>query len=295
MRMRQLSGILFILTTLMLSACLQKSNSNYRSYSSPDELKSEMRWRSDAKPMMSAHRGGPMPGFPENAIETFENALTYGPCIIECDIRVSRDGHLVMMHDATIDRTTNGKGTVSSMTLDQLKLFNLVDINGNQTEFRIPTLQETLSWAKGKAVLTLDIKRDVEPSHVIAVVREMKAEAYSIIITYNWNQVERVYGLAPELMISASAGSYEAMQLIFSSEIPLENFVFFVGTYEPDQAIYDMAHLRGVRTILGTMHNLDNKAAVKGISVYQQLYQNGADILSSDNIPLLAEAINKMN
>jgi glycerophosphoryl diester phosphodiesterase len=279
----------------MLSACLQKSNSNYRSYSSPDELKSEMRWRSDAKPMMSAHRGGPMPGFPENAIETFENALTYGPCIIECDIRVSRDGHLVMMHDATIDRTTNGKGTVSSMTLDQLKLFNLVDINGNQTEFRIPTLQETLSWAKGKAVLTLDIKRDVEPSHVIAVVREMKAEAYSIIITYNWNQVERVYGLAPELMISASAGSYEAMQLIFSSEIPLENFVFFVGTYEPDQAIYDMAHLRGVRTILGTMHNLDNKAAVKGISVYQQLYQNGADILSSDNIPLLAEAINKMN
>ncbi len=292
--MRILSTAILLLTAILFSACVGKSNPNYRSYSSADDLKSAMRWRSNAEPMISAHRGGPEPGFPENAIETFENALTYAPCIIECDIRVSQDGHLILMHDATINRTSTGRGTVSSLTLDQLKLFNLVDANGLITEYRIPTLRETLEWARGKAVLTLDIKRDVEPSHVVAVIREMKAEAYAIVITYNWNQVETIHSLAPELMISASAGSYEAAQMIFSSDIPLENFVFFVGTYEPDPAIYNMAHLRGVRTILGTMHNLDNRAAAKGISVYQQLYKNGADILSTDNVPLVAEAIKQM-
>ncbi|HDR04718.1 MAG TPA: glycerophosphodiester phosphodiesterase family protein [Candidatus Marinimicrobia bacterium] len=294
MKRKRLIVTALALIVLILCACGQKNNPNYRAYSSASDLKSAMSWHNGVEPMISAHRGGPMSGFPENAIETFENSLTYAPCIIECDIRVTRDGHLVLMHDATIDRTTNGKGTVSSLTLDQLKLYRLVDENGRQTDFQIPTLKETLIWAKGKTILMLDIKQDVEASHVVNMVREMQAEAFSIIITYNWGQVEEIHALAPDLMISASVNSYETAQMIFSSGTPMENFLFFVGIYEPELSIYNLAHLRGIRTILGTMHNLDNKAAVKGISVYQQLYQNGADILSTDNVPLVAEAIKAM-
>ena len=109
-------------------------------------------WTSDRIPLVSAHRGGPYPGFPENAIETFENVLKYRPAIIELDVAMTQDSVLVLMHDDDLDRTTNGTGKVNEVTYDYIQTLFLEDNEGKLTEFKVPTLEEALIWSKGKAL-----------------------------------------------------------------------------------------------------------------------------------------------
>lgn len=93
---------------------------------------------------------------PENSIPALENALFFGADIIETDVRMTRDGHVVIMHDYSVDRTTDGKGLVAEMTLAAIKKLRLKTNWGGSTPFQVPTLEEYLLTAKGKAYLYLD-------------------------------------------------------------------------------------------------------------------------------------------
>src|SRR5690606_27567874 len=135
--------------------------SNLIRLSSREEAYDFYTWSSDRIPMVSAHRGGPYPGFPENAIETFANILKFTPSIIELDVAMTRDSVLVLMHDDELDRTTNGTGKVEEVTFEYIQGLLLEDNHGNLTEFKVPTLKEALVWSKGKALLTVDIKQSV--------------------------------------------------------------------------------------------------------------------------------------
>src|SRR4051812_35763827 len=78
-------------------------------------------------PFVSAHRGGPQAGFPENCIPTFENTLRHTFSILEIDPRYAKDGAIVVHHDPTLERTTTGKGRVVDFTLTELKQLRLKD------------------------------------------------------------------------------------------------------------------------------------------------------------------------
>jgi len=67
-------------------------------------------------PLISGHRGGTTKGFPENCIAAFENTLRYTPAFFEIDPRLTKDSVIVLMHDPTLERTTNGSGKVSDFT-----------------------------------------------------------------------------------------------------------------------------------------------------------------------------------
>ncbi len=247
------------------------------------QIRPELHWTEDTKPMISAHRGGPAPGYPENAIETFQNTVdAIGFCIIECDVRRTADGELIMMHDETLDRTTTGSGPVAETDFATIQTLKLKDNSGSATEFKVPTLEQVLEWARDKAILTIDVKAELY-SPVIAAVRQANARGYSVIITYTLEQALTVHKLAPELMISASATGVDGTQRLLDSKIPHGRLVGFVGVYEPRRQVYELLHQAGIRAILGTMHNLDNKAAARGPVVYTTLINNGADILATDN------------
>jgi glycerophosphoryl diester phosphodiesterase len=99
-----------------------------------------------------AHRGN-VPGYPENTLAAFRQAIKLGAEVIEIDLRGTKDGDIVIMHDDTINRTTNGKGNVTDFTLAELKKFD-----AGKGE-RIPTFDEALKVAAGSGVkLLLDIK-----------------------------------------------------------------------------------------------------------------------------------------
>ncbi len=87
--------------------------------------------RESGQTVVAAHRGGPEPGFAENAIPTFENTLTQAPALLEIDIRETSDGALVLMHDDTLERTTTGAGAVREATLAELQALSLEDETGD--------------------------------------------------------------------------------------------------------------------------------------------------------------------
>lgn len=233
-------------------------------------------------PLVSAHRGGPAPGFPENALETFERIANIHPVIIECDIQMTRDSVLILMHDDHLDRTTDAEGRIADLAYAQLANVRLRDKDGKATDFRIPTLAEALQWGMGKVVYTLDVKRGVPYRLVVEEIRKNKAEPISIVITYNANQAAEVHDLAPELMISASINSEADLRRLNRMGIPNHLLVAFVGTREADRTTYEALHRHGISTILGTMGNLDTQAARQGEQRYAELVQRGADILSTD-------------
>ncbi|MEC3879443.1 glycerophosphodiester phosphodiesterase family protein [Parapedobacter sp. 10938] len=105
--------------------------------------------------LVVAHRGD-WRYAPENSLAAISNAIEMGVDVVEIDVRKTKDGQLVLMHDKTLDRTTTGKGNVSDWTLDSIKTLWLRNGAAVKTKHRVPTLEEALVLAKGKAMLNLD-------------------------------------------------------------------------------------------------------------------------------------------
>lgn len=94
---------------------------------------------------------------PENSLAAVQRCIDLGIDIVEIDVRLTKDGHLVAMHDETVDRTTNGKGKLSDLTLAQVKELRLRNACGIQgSRHGIPTLEEIMLLAKGKIMVNLD-------------------------------------------------------------------------------------------------------------------------------------------
>lgn len=201
--------------------------------------------------LVSAHRGGRYPGMAENAIATFEATLAQGPAFLEIDIARTRDGALVLMHDDTVDRTTNGSGRVDSLSLEAFRELRLRDSAGALLDAHPPTLREALDWAAGRTVLELDIKRGVAFEDVIAEVRAANAMSRVAFITYSTGAAARLAQLAPEALIYTSISTVRELDTLTRRGVDLDNIVAWVGTDAPDRALLSALAARGVESRLG--------------------------------------------
>lgn len=152
------------------------------------------------------HRGGYL-DWPENTVEGFVRAAAlHRHLIIETDVTSTKDGVPVLLHDDTVDRTTNGTGDISEMTLEQVKAldagYRFEDRSGAHS-FRgrgvtIPTLAEALRAAPRHRML-IDLKPASDPAAVIRVIREEKAMERVILASFIPAQIAEVRRLAPEI------------------------------------------------------------------------------------------------
>ena len=106
-----------------------------------------------------AHRGDHVAA-PENTIAAFENAILHQVDFAEIGLRTTKDSVLLIMHDATVDRTTNGKGKVSDLTLAEIKQLKIIDSRNANTgkTYLVPTLKKYCKPAKTKSTSTLTLK-----------------------------------------------------------------------------------------------------------------------------------------
>lgn len=244
-------------------------------------------------PLISAHRGGgSYTGFPENCLESFGYLARQMPVIIECDIATTSDSVLIMMHDDTFERTTNGTGKVSEQTWAYARTLFLEDDRGFRTNYRVPTLDDVLKWGNNKVIYTLDVKRGVPYTWVVAAVQRAKAENYAAIITYTVTQAELVHRLDRRIMISVAINNIEDYSRLNRAGIPDNRMVAFVGTREPSSDLYEFLHKKKIMTILGTLGNLDKMAMARGDHMYWKFVENGADILSTDRPMEVGRALN---
>ncbi|XWW45653.1 glycerophosphodiester phosphodiesterase family protein [Fibrella sp. USSR17] len=249
-------------------------------------------------PLISVHRGGgDLRGFPENCIDSFDYVTGQierpdAPAVIECDIDLTKDSVLVMMHDATLDRTTTGTGKLIERTYAEVQQVKLEDNQGNPTAFRVPTLEETLNWGRKRgAMFTLDVKRNVSFAKVVEHVRKTKTQNNVAIITYNAKDAALVNKLAPELMISVTIRNQAEYNQLHELGIPDNRMFAFVGVKAPEPSLYTFLHAKGIATILGTLGNLDKQAAAKGDNLYNEWTAAGADMVSTDRPLEVARAL----
>lgn len=119
------------------------------------QIREKLMNRDQSSVIVVAHRGD-WRNFPENSLEAIDNAVKMGVDIVELDVKRTKDGELILMHDRTLDRTTTGKGLISDTnwdTISKLKLRNGCNI---RTIHNVPTLKEALLHAKGKIMINLD-------------------------------------------------------------------------------------------------------------------------------------------
>ena len=133
---------------------------------------------------------------PENTLPSFERAIALGCGATETDVRLSADGQLVICHDETVDRTTNGTGKVADLTLAQLRQLDAGD------GAKMPTLAEVLECVRGRILLLCELKGEGTPGPAVAAVREAGITADVVFSSFVIDRLAEVRSLGDELRIA---------------------------------------------------------------------------------------------
>ncbi len=119
------------------------------------QIRKKLLSRDENTVMVASHRGD-WRNFPENSLEAIESAIKMGVDIVEIDLQRTKDGELILMHDATLDRTSTGTGMIADTTFAYIKTLKLRNGCNIRTKHNVPTLREALKLAKGRVMLNLD-------------------------------------------------------------------------------------------------------------------------------------------
>ena len=246
--------------------------------------------------MVSAHRGGPEPGFPENAIETFANTLRYGPFILEVDVRRTADGVYVLMHDETLDRTTTGDGRLDQTRWATLQDYRLVDNDGTVTDFRVPSLLEALQWAKGRTLLQLDVKADVDIAALTRFVASAGARDRAALVAYTMDDALAAAAADPAVSLSVEIDDQATLSALIEGGLSKDRLIAWTGVSEtPRPALWALLEAEGVPAAFGALWHIDSAVAERGNPIiYADLAEAGVDLLATDFHRLAADAIRKL-
>lgn len=243
--------------------------------------------------LIAGHRGGMVKGFPENSIATFENTLKHTPAFFEIDPRLTKDSVMVLMHDATLDRTTTGKGKLSDYTYEELKKFRLKDAEGNVTDFPIPTLSEVIEWARGKTVLNLDHK-DVPLAMTAALIKKHNADAFVMLTVHSAAEMTYYLSQNKNHTFSAFIRNMKEYEDYEKAGVPFTQMIAYIGPHvKPEnKELYALLNKKGTMCMISAASSYDKlKTAEERKAAYLAIARDGASILESDLPIEAAEAV----
>jgi glycerophosphoryl diester phosphodiesterase len=252
-------------------------------------------------PVNVAHRGASTLA-PENTIEAFRLAVEAGAGGLELDVHMTRDGHIVVIHDATVDRTTNGSGAVSEMTLDELRRFdaghNFSPDGGSTRPYRgrgvwVPTLGEVLEEFPGVAV-NIEIKAGTPgiEKTVLGILRDANALGRALVVSTPHAIVKRFRKISSG-HISTGASRWEIGVFYILSRLRLERLVrpaydalqvplLHRGILVVTPRFIRAAQARGVRVDVWTINQAEEM---------RRLLDLGVDVIMTDRPGTLAEVL----
>ena len=148
-----------------------------------------------------AHRGA-MDSHPENTIAAFEEAIRLGAHMIEFDVRMTKDKQLVIIHDNTVDRTTDGTGLVTDLTFDEIKLLDAGSWKSNKfAKERVPTFKEALAVMPQNIWLNIHLKGDEELGYATAKVLLSEGRIHQGVIACGSDAARGVKKVNSDIMI----------------------------------------------------------------------------------------------
>lgn len=248
---------------------------------------------------MIAHRGASASA-PENTLAAFSTAIEMGVDAIELDVRMTRDGQLVVIHDASVDRTTDGTGAVSSLDLAEIKQLDAgawfyregIRIFWDQRQLTVPVLSEVLDLVRGRVSLFIELKqpylyprleeRLLETLQDAGMFADAESTKSVVVQTFSAESVRKLAALAPGL---------PRVQLLPSGTCPpeasLDEISAYAGGIGPYRTavtpeLVDRAHSRGLFVCPYTVNLPDEMRA---------LLRMGTDGIISDNCVELKRAM----
>lgn len=266
------------------------------------EIVAEINNPKSDKVLVASHRGD-WRNYPENSLAAMNSAINMGVDIIELDLALTKDSVLVVCHDRTLDRTTTGKGKVSDMPLDSIRVLRLKSGHGIATDHRMPTLREALLLCKDRAVVNID-KGYQYYDQVLALTEELGVTQQMLIKGNKpLQKVMKKYRQYPRNMIYMPIIDYTkkgAQELgdgyLASGIVPVAYEVVW-PEYTPEvQATLKRILASGAKLWVNALwprHNagLCDDAAFEGdpAEVYGKLLQTGATMVQSDRPALLID------
>jgi len=220
-----------------------------------------------------AHRGASAYE-PENTLRAVRRALTLGAPAVEVDIRRTKDGTLVVLHDETVNRTTDGTGSVGSMTLEELRAFD-----AGMGE-RIPTLTEVFGTVRGKASLVLELKERGLWQPVVQLARGRLDQGELTVVSFHRSEVAELKAAHPDLRAGALfvGDSSDALSWTAGARADLAGFRHEATTAD----LADRLHQSGRRLLVWTVND---PGRAKEVAVL------GADLIVSDAPDVILEAV----
>jgi len=183
------SLLVLIVSAVLLVGCVSTST---ETQPRTEALLKELNDANSTYVFVAAHRGGRERDWdnraPENSIANIKKAVRMNFEVYESDVQLSKDGHLVIMHDSTVDRTTNGKGLVSDLNLSELKQLKLKYKNKRLSRESVPTLEEFLVNGKGKILFKIDFKAPIDSfSDAVNLVKKHEMLGH-VFFRFDWSQ-----------------------------------------------------------------------------------------------------------
>lgn len=192
--------------------------------------------------LICGHRGGFYSDYPENSMAAFEFTFLHAsglPIMVEFDLRKSKQGALFIMHDNTLDRTTNGSGAINDKTDNYLSSLFLKNAQGQLTAERIPTFEQLLEYASTrKIVLMLDIKDDVW-DEALALVKEKGMQGKCVVLAFNSQHTSKAFKLLPEARISYLDDDPDERDA--AATIPLNKRVAYITSKTTKERIQELS------------------------------------------------------
>lgn len=211
-----------------------------------------------------SHRGEHL-AHPENTLPAFQAAIEAGADFFELDVRTTSDQRLVLMHDRTVDRTTNGKGPVREMTFDQIRVLNA---GGAQP----PTFEEALNLAHGRIGVYVDCK-DIAPADLVDALE--KAGMLDKVVIYGGaGFLKSVQALRPSLKVMPEAGNAATLEKLLAS-MTLHVVAFDAGDFT--DPVIQVAKRAGVDIYVDRLGPADN------VSHWQDAIDRGATGIQTDH------------
>ncbi|HYM70000.1 MAG TPA: glycerophosphodiester phosphodiesterase family protein [bacterium] len=243
------------------------------------------RWWGDGRVVGVAHRGASRYA-PENTLPAFRLALDEGAAAVECDVQRTQDGHVVVIHDQIVDRTTDGRGAVAALTLEALRRLDAGRWFGPAfAGATIPTLDELLDLVRGRALLQIEIKNaptfyDGIERQVLDGIRRRGMEEDVLLMSFDHQSVRIARDLSPRspcgIIYAARLVDAPAAARAAGADALCLHWAFAT------EDVVAGAHRAGLRVLVWTV---DDEAAAR------RCLALGVDGITSNDPPLLRRVL----
>lgn len=243
--------------------------------------------------LVVAHRGAHTE-VPENSLASIDKAVEAGAHIVELDVRQTKDGVLVILHDRTLDRTTTGAGEVSEHTYEQLKSLRLLH-DGQPTAHTIPTMEEAILHAKGRILVDIDFKVDGMQARFDAFddFARLGAEDLIVFFCYDYTELPVLHAYNPRIKVMPRA--YDLAQFEEIVQSGMTDIIHIDRSYYDPESISQLVAGKNIRIWANVLGAFDEKATQEGPGAYADFLDEmmHVNVIQTDHPALLGEALSQ--